>query len=155
QAGADQATIDRDRAGAAIAGGAAFLGTGEAERVAQCVEHGLVRLAQKLHRLAVDGGGDVNFRHLLCSSAFGGNRNRALQENAGSLDTIDNGAALVVDRTAGGAAGLGRLLERGLVELRADERLRGALDQERGRRDGAKADTGSGADAVFHVLAYR
>src|SRR5215475_856105 len=86
---------------------------------------------------------------LLSSGALGGNRNRALQENAGSLDTIDNGAALVVDRTAGGAAGFGRLFERGVVELRADQRLPGALDQKRGRRDRAEADAGRGADAVL------
>src|ERR1700742_932329 len=86
---------------------------------------------------------------LLSSRALGGNRNRALQENAGSLDTIDNGAALVVDRTAGGAAGLRRLLERGGVELRPDQRLPGALDQKRGRRDRAEADAGGGADAVL------
>ena len=65
QAGADQPIVERDRAGAAIAGGAAFLGAGERQRSAQRVEHGVDRLAQKFHRLAVDGGGDVNFGHEL------------------------------------------------------------------------------------------
>src|ERR1700760_2271509 len=86
---------------------------------------------------------------LLSSRALRRDGNRALQENAGSLDTIDNGAALVVDRTAGGAAGLGCLLERGVVELRADQRLGGAFDQKRGRRDRAEADAGGVANAVL------
>ena len=63
QAGADQAIVERDRAGAAIAGGAAFLGAGERQRPAQRVEHGVDRLAEEFHRLAVDGRGDVNFGH--------------------------------------------------------------------------------------------
>src|SRR5215470_8365648 len=86
---------------------------------------------------------------LLSSRALRRDGNRALQENAGSLDAIDNGAALVVDRTAGGAAGFGRLLERGVVELRADQRLGSALDQKRGRRHSTETDTGGGANAVF------
>src|SRR5262249_27335278 len=51
------------------------------------------------------------------SSALGGDRNRTLQENAGSLHSIGNGAALVVDRTTGGAAGFRGLLQRDIVEL--------------------------------------
>src|SRR5215469_15057478 len=43
----------------------------------------------------------------LPSRALGGNRNRALDENAGSFHSIGNGAALVIDGTAGGAAGFG------------------------------------------------
>src|SRR5215470_15641852 len=52
---------------------------------------------------------------LLSSRALGGDRNRALKENAGSLDSIGNSAALVVDRTAGGAAGFGGFLKRDIV----------------------------------------
>jgi hypothetical protein len=63
QAGADEVAIDGDAAGAAIAGRAAFLGAGEAERPAQRIEHGVVGLAEKFRRLAVDRGGDVNLGH--------------------------------------------------------------------------------------------
>src|SRR6187551_276496 len=41
EARADQLVIERDRTGAAIAGGAAFLGTGEIQGSAQGVEHGV------------------------------------------------------------------------------------------------------------------
>jgi len=56
QAGTDQAIIQHDATRAAIAGRAAFLRAGQPERAAQGVEHGVTRLAQKLRRLAVDGG---------------------------------------------------------------------------------------------------
>ena len=46
QAGTDEAIVERDAAGAAIAGGAAFLRAGQAERPAQRVEHGVVGLAE-------------------------------------------------------------------------------------------------------------
>ena len=76
------------------------------------VEHGVVGLAEKFRRLAVDGGGDVNLGHGLNSlpRALGGDRGGALQQHAGDLGAVDNGAALVVDRAAGGAAGGARLL---------------------------------------------
>ncbi len=38
-----------------------------AERPAQGVEHGVIRLAQELHGLAVDGGGNVQFGHVFNS----------------------------------------------------------------------------------------
>ncbi len=47
QAGADQPIVERDRAGAAIAGGAAFLGAGERQRPAQRVEHGVIDGSQR------------------------------------------------------------------------------------------------------------
>src|SRR5262249_27471501 len=86
---------------------------------------------------------------LLSSRTLGGNRGPALQEHPGGLHAIGNGAALVVDRTAGGAAGFGGLVQRGIVELRADQRLAGRLDQQRGRGDGAEADARRSADAVL------
>ena len=60
QAGVHQPAVEDDAAGAAIAGAAAFLGAGEPELVAQHVEQRLLRLAQELDGLAVDGGGDVH-----------------------------------------------------------------------------------------------
>ena len=74
------------------------------------------------------------------TSAFRCDRNRALQQNAGGLHSIGNGAALVVDRTAGGAAGFGGFLQRGVIEPRAGQRLTGGFDQQRRRRDGAETD---------------
>ena len=50
QAGADQTAIDGDRAGAAVAGAAAFLGAGEADAVAQRVEQRLIGLAGEFAR---------------------------------------------------------------------------------------------------------
>ena len=55
--------VDDDGAGAAIAGAAAFLAAGQVELVAQHVEQRLLRLAQKLGGLAVDGGRYVVFGH--------------------------------------------------------------------------------------------
>src|SRR5258708_38573727 len=65
QAGADQLSVERDAAGAAIARGATFLGAGQSQRSAQRVEHGVIRLAQESQRLAVDGGGYVLVSHRL------------------------------------------------------------------------------------------
>src|SRR5207245_1185568 len=83
---------------------------------AQRVEHGIVRLAQKFHRLAVDGGSDVNFGHeayfptlILLGGAPGGDRSGALEQHAGHLGAVGDGAALVIDRAAGGRAGAGGL----------------------------------------------
>jgi len=59
QAGADQAVVDGDGAGAAIAGAATFLAAGQSERPAQHVEQALVGVAEELLRLAVDRGGNV------------------------------------------------------------------------------------------------
>src|SRR5262249_34947576 len=63
QAGADDATVERHGAGAAIAGAAALLAAGEAEAVAQHVEQGLVDLAEIRDRVAVDGGGNLDLGH--------------------------------------------------------------------------------------------
>ena len=52
--------------------------TREAELVAQHVEDSLRRLAQELGRLAVDGGGDVEFRHDLYLSQFLAARSAAM-----------------------------------------------------------------------------
>ena len=50
------------------------------------------------------------------SGAPGGDRGGALAQHAGNFGAIDNGAALVVDRTAGGTAGGGRSFQRRIVE---------------------------------------
>src|SRR5215813_9372542 len=63
QAGTNEAIVQRDAAGTAIARRTAFLRTGQAQGAAQCVEHGVVRLAKKLHRLAVDGSGNMQLGH--------------------------------------------------------------------------------------------
>src|SRR5689334_18108206 len=55
--------------------------------------------------------------NLLPCRALGGDGGRALEQHAGCLDAVGDGAALVVDRTAGGAAGFRRLLQRGFIEL--------------------------------------
>ena len=61
QARTDQPTVDGDAAGAAVARTASFLAAGQTKFVAQHVEQRELRLAQKLGRLAIDGGGDVMF----------------------------------------------------------------------------------------------
>ncbi len=63
EAGTDEAAVDHDGAGAAIAGAAAFLGAREAELVAQGVEQRLAAAAEELDGLAVDGGGDADAAH--------------------------------------------------------------------------------------------
>ncbi len=54
QAGAHQAPVDDDAAGAAVAGAATFLGAGEPQLVAQCLQQGLARFAKKFDLVAVD-----------------------------------------------------------------------------------------------------
>src|SRR5580698_5400556 len=61
--------------------------------------------------------------------AFRRDRGRALQQYAGNFGAVDNGAALVVDRAAGGAAGGGSLVKCGFLEPRTDQRFGGRLDQ--------------------------
>src|SRR5215469_8798016 len=63
QARADDIAVADDRAGAAVARATAFLAAGEAEFVAQHVEHRLLSFAEILHRLAVDRGRDVMLAH--------------------------------------------------------------------------------------------
>src|SRR6202035_2570656 len=63
--------------------------------------------------------------------AFRGNCRGALQEHAGDLGAVGDGAALVVDGTAGGAAGLGGSFESRIIQLRADQCFRGGFDQQR------------------------
>src|SRR4051794_26885021 len=62
----------------------------------------------------------------------------ALQQHAGDLGAVDDGAALVVDGIAGGAAGGGGGFQRRVVQPAADQRLRRILDQQHGRRHGAE-----------------
>src|SRR5262245_52935957 len=59
EARAHHSAVDHYGAGAAIAGGAALLGAGEHQLVAQHVEQGLLRLAQELVLVAVDRRRDV------------------------------------------------------------------------------------------------
>src|SRR5438132_12502869 len=65
EAGTDQAAVERDAAGAAVAGGAAFLAAGEVQGVAQHVQQCLFGLAQELDRVAVHDRFDVVFGHQL------------------------------------------------------------------------------------------
>src|SRR4029453_18182606 len=71
-----------------------------------------------------------NFPLSICLRAFGGDRHRALQEHAGDLGAISDGAALVVDRTAGGGTGSSRGVQRSVIELASDQCFRGGLDQQ-------------------------
>ena len=61
QAGGDDVAVENDSAGAAVAVVAAFLGTREADDVAEDFEETLARLAEEVDLLAVDGGGDAGF----------------------------------------------------------------------------------------------
>jgi hypothetical protein len=63
QAGTNQPAVENDAAGAAIAGAAALLGAGQAETVTQTIEQRLVRLADIVEAVAIDGGRDMNCGH--------------------------------------------------------------------------------------------
>src|SRR5262249_50447824 len=63
QAGAHQPAVDRDAARTAVAGRAALLSAGQPQLVAQAVEQGLLRVAQELDGIAVDGGSYMVFGH--------------------------------------------------------------------------------------------
>src|ERR1700682_5842949 len=86
---------------------------------------------------------------LIPSGALGCDSSGALQQHAGNFGAVDNGAALVVDRTAGGAARASCGIERRIVEFAADHRFRRRLDQQHGRRHRAKPDPGCGAHAIL------
>ena len=60
----DEDAVNGDGTRAAVAVVAAFLGAGEAERLAQYFEQALARLAEKFGRLPVDRGLDVYFAHV-------------------------------------------------------------------------------------------
>src|SRR5437667_3772067 len=66
----------------------------------------------------------------MSSGAPGGDGNGASQQHTGHFGPIGNGAALVVDRTAGCRAGRGCGSGRRIVELAADQCLRGLFDQQ-------------------------
>ena len=87
QAGADEPAVDRDAAGAAVAGAAAFLRAGQAQAVAQHVEQRLVGLADEFDGVAVDRGCDMNARHLLSSCALARDLCGAARQHAGDLDS--------------------------------------------------------------------
>src|SRR5437773_10907118 len=53
--------------------------------------------------------------------ALGGDGGGALEQHAGHFGAVGDGAALVVDRTAGGGTGGSCGIERGIVELAADQ----------------------------------
>ena len=63
EAGADQPAVQHDAAGAAVAGGAAFLAAGELQRVAEHVEQRVLRLAEELDLVAVHRRFDVVLGH--------------------------------------------------------------------------------------------
>ena len=63
EAGADHAAIERDGAGAAIAGAAALFGAGHSEAVAQDVQQGFIGGADEFHGIAVEGGGNLDRFH--------------------------------------------------------------------------------------------
>src|SRR5437867_5342337 len=65
QARADQAAVQHDAAGAAVAGGAAFLATGQVQGVAEHVEQRLLGLAEELDVASIHGRFDVVFGHQL------------------------------------------------------------------------------------------
>src|SRR5262249_609145 len=65
ETGADQAAVERHAAGAAVAGGTAFLAAGEIQGVAQDVEEGFFGVAEELDRVTVHGGFDMVLGHQL------------------------------------------------------------------------------------------
>ena len=67
QAGANQPAIHRNGTGAAITRAAAFLGTGQAKRAAQRIQHAVMRFTQELHRFPVNGGRNMHFGHQISS----------------------------------------------------------------------------------------
>src|SRR4051812_23700989 len=156
QARAHDLAVGDDRAGAAIARAAAFLAAGQAELVAQHVEHGLLRLAEILDRLSVDCRGYVMLAHSDSSRNRIGARSGALEglgrhparQHAGDLGAVFDRTALVGDRLAGGLRRRVERAQRVLVEPVADQRPRRLLDDELGRRHRAEHDARVGAGAV-------
>src|SRR5262249_61766344 len=65
QTRAYQPAVQHDAAGAAVARGTAFLAAGQMERVPEDVEQGLLRLAEKLDRVAVHLRLDIVLGHQL------------------------------------------------------------------------------------------
>src|SRR5258706_11210166 len=63
EARADQPAVERDAAGATVAGATAFLAAGQMERVAKDVEQRLLRLAEELDRVPVHRRFDVMLGH--------------------------------------------------------------------------------------------
>src|SRR5438105_7969288 len=63
EARAHEPPVERDAAGAAVAGAAAFLAPGQVQRVAEDIEQRLLRLAEELHRVPVHRGLDVVLGH--------------------------------------------------------------------------------------------
>jgi hypothetical protein len=63
QARADQTTVERHAASAAVSRTAPLLAAGELELVSEHVEQSELRVAQKLGRLAIDDGRYVMFAH--------------------------------------------------------------------------------------------
>ncbi len=88
------------------------------------------------------------FRHHSGPCAFERDQSSAARQDASNLDAEFDGAALVVDRLAGGADGCDHLVEGGVVDRAADQGVTGGLDVERTGGDGAQADTGGGALAA-------
>ncbi len=150
EARADHGAVDHHGAGAAVAGGAAFLGAGKHQLVAQHIEQRLLRLAQVLVVVAVDGRRYVILlRHQFFLATSSARKRRALREHARDLDPVFLGAALVVDRTAGGARRCGELVERGGVDLGADQRVGAFLREQHGRRHRAERDPRRDAGAAI------
>src|SRR5581483_9725406 len=69
ETGRHQASVEEDRARAAVAGRAAFLRARQPERVAKRRDERLVAVAEELGRLAVDGGVDMEFHRLFSARA--------------------------------------------------------------------------------------
>ena len=121
----------------------------ERQLVAQHVEQRLLRLAQILVLVAVDGRGYVILlRHQFFLATSSACMRRAPRQHARDLDPVFLGAALVVDRPAGGARRRGELLERGVVDLGADQRVGAFLRQQHRRRHRAERDARRGAGAA-------
>jgi len=133
KASTNQPVVQRDRTSAAIARCTALLRAGQAKRPAQGIEHGIVRFAEKLHWLGINGGGNVQFRHvnylalsLLC--ALRGDCGGTLQQHARYFRSIGYGTALVIDWTADVPTGVGGYFKSFCVEARADQRVRCCFD---------------------------
>ena len=64
EAGADEAAIKDHRAGATIARAAAFFAACQPQLVAQAIQQRFAWIGQKINRIAVDHGRDMDLAHL-------------------------------------------------------------------------------------------
>ena len=159
EARADEPAVQRDAAGAAVAGGAAFLAAGQVQRVAEDVEQRLLRLAEELDRVSVHRSlrRDAWPSAVLARSSAINAARRASTPATSTRNSIVPRLSSI-GRHAARAAASSRCLRR-LVEPAADDRLRGLRHQQhprghRAERHARRGDRAGAVDGQAHARAH-